>query len=373
MLSTFGGGSARGFGGPGIGGGLSQFTFSLINNNGTHQREGDSSSTVSSFFTSALASDPGYINNSGTSSGRTGHYTFTTAVDCVMSVNAFGASGGLCASAGVNVDRIRGYGRDIDAEFNISAGTAVVFFAGYIGSNSNSNGASTGGTGGGATVLYTRETNTSTPLLIAAGGSGASGYDSMQSDSRTRGDRTATSAVPINAKGTGNHSGIRTLRDGRTSFSYGNTQYGGVGRSGAGGGGAGWDSSGYDASGTHYQNMGDRIRNLGVGGTGNAGSGGFGGGGGADIGNGYAGAGGGYFGGCEVGLPGGLSTSNQYAFYTTVGGGDAFDDKAGPVSFVANNANNFTDNGIKGSPNNSNNAGNDVSQGGGITFTFNPQ
>ena len=80
----------------------------------------------------------------------------------------------------------------------------------------------------------------------------------------------------------------------------------------------------------------------------NGADGGFGGGGADSTSNYYAPGGGGYFGGFEN-SGGSHSDSYYYTYGGDVNGGNAFDDRGGPLSFVHSSGSNTTDNGYNGS------------------------
>lgn len=378
MLSSFGGGSARGFN-PGGGGGLDEFTLTLSNGTTytqTTHDSGDTDAQINSFFTTNLASDPGYIGSSGTSFYKpyNGYYSMQLAVDCTVTIRCKGASGGY--SYNDSWKRTIGYGRDVQGDFSLSANDILVWGVGKTGADNSSgyNGDSnTGGTGGGATFCYKRVSSTNTILAVGAGGSGTPVYEDWHNQNKTQANRNGSSAVALSAKGTGNNNTIRNARSGLSGlYWYSGAYSGGIGRSDAGGAGGGYNNNGRTQDGSTNSNMGNALleTNPNYSGGHNAGRsgkpGGFGGGGGHAGANGYAGGGGGYFGAFECA---GLSTGSLAAYtYYAGAGGEAENDYMGPISFVDSAASNFTDNGIYGSPTST--STDDPMQGGEIVFTF---
>jgi hypothetical protein len=374
MLASFGGGSARGFGFGSGSPGLDEFTLTLSNAT-TYpvlRNLGDTDAQINSFYSTNLTSDPGYVSSSGTALYKpyTGYYSMQLGVDCTVNIRCKGASAGypvLNSTAGA---KTLGYGRDVEGTFSLSANDILVWGVGKTGENGVSGG---GSAGGGATFCYKRVGFTDTILVVGAGGSGTPNYASWQDQSRIAGStRPGNSAVPLSAKGTGNHSAIISSRAAKTNLSwYNNTHSGGVGRSAAGGGGGGFNNSGRDKDGAINTNFGRGLltsnANFEGGFTAPNKRGGFGGGGGHVGTNGYSAGGGGYFGGMEVGNVPGAHTA--YAFFVT-GNNLGYDTNLGPVSYVENSAISFTDNGIYGSPINSG-PSSDPLQGGEIIFTFN--
>lgn len=365
MLSTFGGGSVRGFRSGG-GGGLAEFIMTLDVGN-THQRTGDSDTDITSFFTSA--GDPGYFSSTldSNGTGTTGYYGFILAEAVDVNIRCKGASGGLPHHD--NWDRCRGYGRDVDGDFSLSAGTEVHFFAGYpgqdLGTLSDTN---TGGPGGGASVVYMMSGSSKVPLVIGAGGSSFSVYQGEHTGARSAGSRLMASARSLEGTGTTAHSDYHSWRNSNTSTYFTASNNYGIGRSSAGGGGGGWSNSGRDVDGSINSKHGGGLDYGANGGqqSNGGGDGGFGGGGGSKMGNGYAGAGGGYFGGIEVGSS---ASHNAYHSYTTQYG-DTDNDDGAPISYIASSTTSWSDNGLHGSPATS---GDDPSEGGVVTFTFNVQ
>ena len=368
MLSSFGGGSSRGFGFPGLGGGgLPEFVMTLAASN-SHQRTGDSDASINSFF--ASVTDPGYFSSTlnSSSTGVTGYYGFVLAVGVNVNIRCKGASGGLPYQN--SWARCRGYGRDVDGDFALSAGTQIHFFAGYpgkdVGSSVDTN---SGAPGGGASVVYMMSGGSKIPLVIGAGGSGFSVYQGEHSTAKSSGDRIMASARSLEGLGAVGHGDYRNWRNSNTTTTYTSTNTYGIGRNSAGGGGGGWSNSGRNVDGATDNKHGGGLDYNATGGSGTSGGGdgGFGGGGGAHSGNGYAGAGGGYFGGIEVGSGG---TQTTYHSYTTVVGDQDNDDGA-PVSYVATSATSWSDNGRHGTL-----AGastDDPAAGGVVIFTFNAQ
>lgn len=373
MLSSFGGGSARGFN-PGSSG-LGEFVLTLSNGTTYSQvlrSDGDTDAQINSFFSSNLSSDPGYISSSGTSLYKPydGYYSMQLGIDCNVTIRCKGASGGYAVESGSSGGKTLGYGRDIEGTFALSANDILVFGVGKTGEDGDP-GQSSAGAGGGATFCYKRVSTTDTILAVGAGGSATPNYENWQDEAYSAGlTRPGASAVPLSSKGTSTHNAILNSRSSKAPlFWYTSAYSGGVGRTDAGGGGGGFNNSGRSSDGSTNTNFGDGLL------TGNPGfqggvrekRGGFGGGGGHQGGNNYAGGGGGYFGAMEcAGVPG---THTGYAWYVQ-GGGEAFDNNLGPISYVENSASSFTDNGIYGSPSSSTST-NDSLQGGQIIFTFN--
>jgi len=375
MLSSFGGGSARGFN-PGGGGGLGEFVLTL--SNGTtysqvYRSDGDTDAQISSFFGSNLSSDPGYISSSGTSLYKPydGYYSMQLGINCIVTIRCKGASGGYPTNTGSSGGKTLGYGRDVEGTFALSANDILVFGVGKTGEDGDP-GQSSAGAGGGATFCYKRVSTTDTILAVGAGGSATPNYESWIDESYTAGlTRLGNSAVPLSSKGTGNHNSIISSRSSKSGLYWYSSAYsGGVGRPSAGGSGGGFNNSGRSYDGSTNTNLGNGLltTNPGFKGGVRQKRGGFGGGGGHDGGNNYAGGGGGYFGAFEcAGTP---STHTAYAWYVQ-GDGEGYDNNLGPISYVENSASSFTDNGIYGSPSSSTSTS-DSLQGGQIVFTFNP-
>lgn len=374
LLTTLANGSVRGFG---FGSGslspapVDEFTLTLSNSTTyfVSRQLGDTDAQINSFFSTNLASDPGYINSSGTGlyKPHTGYYSMRLAVDCTVNIRCKGASAGYPTIGSTAGGKTLGYGRDVEGTFSLSANDILVWGVGKTGENGSTHGSAAGG----ATFCYKRVSFTDTILVVGAGGSGTPNYSDWQNEARIAGStRLGNSAVPLSAKGTGNHSAIISSRAAIPGLSWYNNSYsGGVGRYNAGGGGGGFNNSGRDQNSAISTNFGSSLLNGFEGGliTPNR-RGGFGGGGGHSSTNGYSAGGGGYFGGFEVGKTAGTHTA--YAFFV-LGYGEAYDNNLGPVSYVENSAISFTDNGIYGSPINSGSSS-DPLQGGEIIFTFNP-
>ena len=131
MLSTIGGGSARGFG---FGSGslsLDEFTLTLSNATtySVSRNLGDTDAQINSFFSTNLSSDPGYISSSGTSlyNPYTGYYSMQLGVNCTVDIRCKGASGGYPVVASSAGGKTLGYGRDVKGTFSLSANDILVW------------------------------------------------------------------------------------------------------------------------------------------------------------------------------------------------------------------------------------------------------
>lgn len=268
MLSSFGGGSARGFNPGGADSGLYEFTSFTFTSAGQTGRDGPSLSEMQTAYSStSWTQDTEYLNSS-----LTGVQLWTVPVDAAYD---FALQGGSSPSP-TSGSSTSGKGRIVNFRVSLVKGTKINILVGQSGLPANGDyemGA------GGMTAVFDEVANfgaIGVANLFAVAAAGAGGSEA--------------------------NNGSTTERDGIYSFggAVGNSSGGtggpaGVGGSYGGSGGGGYSSNG----GGRYNNDGDiyggaSLKNGALGGNGQSGNGngGFGGGGSARGSN-YAGGGGG--------------------------------------------------------------------------------
>ena len=298
MLSTFGGGSVRGFNGGG-GGSAFEFDFTFEGNN-SFSSAGDlrvpptKSELLSIYDTTA---NP-WLNNTSIYDVTNGYQDYTIQQDATYEITAKGAPS--YAEGGNFSNAIAGRGAVMRAQFILSAGTTLRMIVGQRGEpiTASPQFHTSGGSGG--TAVFIVSNSTYYPLIVA-GGAGGVGIN----NAATKGYDAVTSMFggrSIN-RGTGtNNQGTVDGYDGGTNGQGGESYDSQSGLQG-GGGGAGFRGNGTDHSSAGIAG-GQRLMDDGYGGSGSSsyhgGFGGFG-GGGATLNylnqNGYSGGGGGYSGG----------------------------------------------------------------------------
>tara|TARA_B100000579_G_C22739742_1_gene808481 strand:+ start:27 stop:1142 length:1116 start_codon:yes stop_codon:yes gene_type:complete len=321
-------------------------------------RYGDTT-TVQNTWWGNQSYDSSVITNIGQQSYQ-GFYAFTVGAACNLTATLKGAAGWSNSR-----------GRSITSTFSLSVNDRIVFFAGKPTLKALTD--QQMGGGGGASCLMKYSTSLSgdanyengfVPLIIAAGGSAAGNNPSTKDAGRYR----TIEAVALNITTNNTHSNLVTWRkaagnSGSVSSPGNQSDFdGGWGRGGTHTGGAGWKypavnyNNGQICSGKNSSggNAGTEV-GIAYGAVGmarqssqNGADGGFGGGGADSTSNYYAPGGGGYFGGFEN-SGGSHSDSYYYTYGGDVNGGNAFDDRGGPLSFVHSSGSNTTDNGYNGS------------------------
>ena len=322
--------------------------MSLTLESSDSSRVGDTTSVQNTWW-GTQTYDASLITNIGQQSYQ-GFYAFTAGKACTITATLGGAAGWSNSR-----------GRSITATFSVSAGARIVFFAGKP-TEKYTSGQEVGAAGG-ASCLMIYDTSASSdddyvngfyPLIIAAGGSAAGNTPSTKAEDNFR----TIEAVPLTTTTDYTQSNLVDFRK-----ASGNTNVpapspgsqsdfdGGWGRNGTQSGGAGWKYAaiGYPGS---IADDGNAV-GLAYGATGqlkqgsNGADGGFGGGGGDGDGNYYGAGGGGYYGGFES--SGGQQTGSAYYTYGgDTNGGNSFDDRGGPLSFVHSSGTSITDNGLHG-------------------------
>lgn len=313
MLSTFGGGSVRGFGGGGAaGGGGEPFDFTFLGYN-TYSSENDlrvaptKPQIVNQYDTSTYT----WLNDTSIYNVTNGVQTYVIQEDGNYKITAKGAPS-YVDSGWSNVTQ--GRGAVMQATFTLTANTTLKILVGQRGEpfstnygTPNPSGNRTSG-GSGASAVWITDSSTHYPLIVAGGAGGigirnASGSDTpsgvgMDAHTGLYGYTTANAGTGTSPPSSdGYYGGING--GGGESHDDGAQTQGAGGGAGFRGNGSGYSSVGVDG--------GSEISTSGVGGatTSNAnlypgGRGGFGGGGGTLFyrnNNGYSGGGGGYSGG----------------------------------------------------------------------------
>ena len=171
MLSSFGGGSARGFN-PGGGGGLFDFGSARFNPGAAVGKDGPSLSQAIAGL-SNVTQDDSWKNNTSYFNNDSGIQLFTVPVDGSYTIRAVGAQGG---SAGPNRSVKGGYGASIQGTFDLLKGTVLKILVGQGGrsintSSDDSDAANSGGGGGSFVWIGSSPTY---PLVAAGGGGGSS-------------------------------------------------------------------------------------------------------------------------------------------------------------------------------------------------------
>jgi len=266
IISTFGSGSARGFGrAQSVLFKFSDFTSVTFTPGGNTGRTGPSLSQVQSGITASpddsWKNDTQFLDVSG------GIIEWSVPISGTYKIKARGGRGGR--------DRVPGNAAVMEGDFSLSEGDKLKILVGQRGTPDEKEGDAAGGGGGTFVTLIDN-----TPLIIAGGGGGADGTDDA-SDASTGED--------------GVDSGAGTAG--------GTNGFGGDGDSSGGAGGGGLLGNG-ENGGTSSVQGGDAFVNGGLGGDGLLGQnnnlgteGGFGGGGAGAGGSAGGGGGGGYSGG----------------------------------------------------------------------------
>lgn len=337
MLSTFGGGSARGFGGGGAaGGGGEPFDFTFLGHN-TYTTEG--SLRIAPTKTQLLArydtSTYPWLNDTSIYNVSSGVQTYVIQEDGNYKITAKGAPTYIDSSWS---NTTQGRGAVMQATFTLTASTTLKILVGQrgepfltsYGTPSPSGNRTSGGSG--ASAVWITDSSTHYPLIIAGGASGLG----IRNDTAT----VAPSGIGMDAHtglygytsanaGTGTSPPSSDGYNGGINGDGGESHDDGAQTQGAGGG------AGFRGNGSGYSSMGidggSEISTSGVGGntTSNAdyypgGRGGFGGGGGTLFyrnSNGYSGGGGGYSGGASGEY---VESISGYGQFRAGGGGGSF-------------------------------------------------
>ena len=316
---------------------FSPFTITL--NASNRSRLPDTDGEITTFWS---GENSGALSNKGKQT-YDGYYACTLDYNTRVAMSVGGAAGWGNTN-----------GRYITATFDFNAGTRLVFFAGKA---TNSSGGQGQGGGGGASVVATHSGGTFTPIVIAAGGSGA--YQA----------RVGTLvAQPLSYTET-DFNAVSSARGSYGVAAAGNLGAGGIGRGVAGTAqhaGAGWFTDAYDNNGGFDASRPQALSTGAVGGNGmNGGApGGFGGGGSDYDQNSYCPGGGGYWGGWESSG----QSAPQYQVYL-LGYPQCVNNYMGPLSYVATTGRvTRTDQGLWGdTSSNQTNAG---QTGGQVALTF---
>ena len=326
MLSSFGGGSARGFN-PGGGAGFPGFTFT---NAGQTGRFGPSLTTCRSAYSSTADGwDPTDTTQFNVTTD--GYQDFKIYVGGSYRLRVRGAKGGDNTR---EAEGIGGQGAEIDVNFTFTEGSALRIIVGQQGTTTSGQGS--GGGGGGTFVVYganltyfqLNQSYIANNLLVAAGGGGG-GTDCADFPS----DRPGVNAAYASTGGTASRGGTA---NGGTSGNGGSYP----GGSWSGAGGAGVFSNGsypyHDAqptgstARTYYDNP---YFNGGQKGSSYGEEGGFGGGAGGS----WGGSGGGGYSGGSADLSNGASNDKAGG-----GGGGSFKN-TGFSGYSFNSAGNHSD------------------------------
>lgn len=201
MLSTFGGGSARGFNPGGVPILFTQFTFTNCGATGT---EGPSLTDCRTAYSPTEWDDTDTTQFNVTTNG---YQDFKIIQSGTYRLRVRGARGGHNTRLGSG-NGTGGQGAEIDVNFTFSAGDALRIIVGQHGVTETSGGS--GGGGGGSFVLYgssmTAFANTDTyitnNLLVAAGGGGGGTDHTDDAPSLNNGmDGVANSLSGTNSRG----------------------------------------------------------------------------------------------------------------------------------------------------------------------------
>jgi hypothetical protein len=281
MLSTFGGGSIRGFHqSGGGGGGLYDFTSFTFLNSDQSRTESEVSGT--SFISGAGYNTSTYpwINDTNFYSVTSGFQTWTVPETATYRIECRGGKGTDSSSA---LSSSSGNGARMRADFNLTEGDKFVVVVGYSGKSP--------GSGGGASFVmtvggvaptnlgYLSNYTDKRPLIIAGGGGGDWSHSGTYSNAPTspNGNRSSTNShISNNGDGgvtsTGSYGGGagfytdgsgsttnadgQALRDGAEGGDRGATYFGTFGGGGAAIGGGGGYSGGSAGSSPYSQGGG---------------------------------------------------------------------------------------------------------------------
>lgn len=195
MLSTFGGGSVRGFGGAGAagGGGLSGYSLSVYSGASTTTTRSDLSAQSNTSFTyngystgptSLTVNETGGALYSAVQHQTSGVYSAKVSITEDLGVREFevrGCRGGNMAANGSQGPSNGGNGLEITCDLDLGSLFGVLgsfdlyFLIGHRGIDITTTPQSIGGTacsGGGSTVVAAYSSNTWYPMIIASGGGG---------------------------------------------------------------------------------------------------------------------------------------------------------------------------------------------------------
>ena len=189
MLSSFGGGSARGFNPGGGGGGLFDFGTAQFNPGGAVGQDGPSLAQQIAGLTN-VSEDDSWKNNTSFFNNDAGIQLFTVPITGTYTVRAVGAQGG---NAGQFRSVPGGRGSSIQGQFDLEQGTVLKILVGQGGrsinsANNDSDARNSGG--GGGSFVWTGGAPTY-PMVAAGGGGGSSSGEPFNSNmSATAGAET---------------------------------------------------------------------------------------------------------------------------------------------------------------------------------------
>jgi hypothetical protein len=280
MLSSFGGGSARGFNPGGSGAGLFDFTSHTFTNATAAGAAGPTLTNLRTAYSSTTwASDSSFLTLDTSYNAQ----VFTIPASGTYRIDVRGAAGGPISGNSPQGSNGPGFGYRHRADFSLTEGEYLYILVGQMGQTvvrtSNQ-----GGPAGGGTFVFTESAGSETLLMAGAGGNGGSweNHEVRDPDGRAPG-----SANPSPSSGAGRGTSGAGWKANGVDGS-GSPQNGGPIGIGLDSGSDGRGAN-YSGSGTHQQNWtGATAGDGGIGG-------GFGGGGTATPYEG--GGGGGYIGG----------------------------------------------------------------------------
>lgn len=191
MLSTFGGGSARGFN-PGGGGGSSLFDFT--SHTFTNATSAGTLGPTLSNLTSAYSSTT-WASNSSFFTLDTSYNAqkFTIPQTGTYRIQARGAAGGPISGNNPTGSNGPGYGYEHRADFSLEEGTHLYILVGQMGQTVYRT-SNQGGPGGGGSFVFTEDAGNETLLMAAAGGNGGSweSHSVQDPDGRAPGNANPT-------------------------------------------------------------------------------------------------------------------------------------------------------------------------------------
>ena len=170
MLSSFGGGSVRGFNPGGGGGALFDFTSHTFTNATSAGALGPTLSNLTTAYSSTTwASDSSFFTLDTSYNAQ----KFTIPETGTYRIQARGAAGGPISGQNPQGSNGPGFGYTHRAEFSLEQGTHLYILVGQMG-QTVVRGGNQAGPGGGGSFVFTEDAGSETLLMAAAGGNGGS-------------------------------------------------------------------------------------------------------------------------------------------------------------------------------------------------------